>query len=580
MAVPRRVFLSHTSELRQFPVGRSFAAAAEAAVTRAGDTIVDMRHFAARDEKPAEYCQEKVRESDIYVGLIGLRYGSPVRDRPDVSYTELEFSTATDAGLPRLVFLLDEQAILPIPASQVADADQDLRDRQRAFRDHLQASGVTVAPVASPDQLEVALLHALLESRQDTAVPRPGIAAAGLPAGPILVGRDAEVTALVQAWLDYPPRPVAVLGAPGIGKSAVCLTALHDLQVAERFGGRRWFIRCDGAESADSLLTVLAAELGVTGEAAPGALLRALCAVLAKRPAVLVLDNFETPWVADPLATEERLRAVAAVPDCAVVVTARGGSRPGGLRWREFAMLSPLALADARQVFLNVTGPGFADDPLLDGLLDGLDGVPLAVELAAYAAQGQPSLGSVLQRWQTERTKMLERMGGASRELSVPVSVELSVASPLMTGPASKLLALLGVLPDGIAHQDLPLLLPEDGLAGAAVLRQLGLAFDEGGRLRMLSPIRDHVAITHPPVPADLDAAVSFYTQLAAATGHLVGTSQGAQAVLRLRTETGNTTVMVTHAAAGHRTGDLTEVLNSLAEYWRFTGYDEPSSSA
>jgi hypothetical protein len=155
MAVPRRVFLSHTSELRQFPVGRSFAAAAEAAVTRAGDTIADMAYFAARDEKPAGYCQAKVRESDIYVGLIGLRYGSPVRDRPEVSYTELEFSAATDAGLPRLVFLLDEQAVLPISASQLTDADQGARARQRSFRDQLQASGVTVAPVASPEAMPV-----------------------------------------------------------------------------------------------------------------------------------------------------------------------------------------------------------------------------------------------------------------------------------------------------------------------------------------------------------------------------------------------------------------------------------------
>jgi tetratricopeptide (TPR) repeat protein len=571
--VPRRVFLSHTSELAEFPAGRSFVAAAADAVTRAGDAVADMAYFTAREDKPSEVCREAVRGCAVYVGLIGLRYGSPVRDLPEVSYTELEFDTAIEAGLPRLVFILDEDAELPIPPSRLFDREADLRERQRAFRARLPESGATVRAVSSPDRLETLLLQALLEFRPAAPVAAVG-AGVGLPAPPDLVGRRGEVDALVAAWLAAPPEPVAVLGAPGIGKSAVCLAALHDGRVLGRFGARRWFVRCDGAGSEQALLAGLAAELGVIAEGA-GRLSDRVRAVLGEGPGVVVLDNFETPWTADPLPAEALLRMVGTVPGVGVAVSARGTARPAGLRWADFAMLSPLPLPEARRLFLAAAGAGFAADPGLDQLVAGLDGVPLAVELLGHAAEGEPDLAGVARRWQQERVGLLERMGGGSRELSVAVSVEASVASPLMTGPARRLFALLGVLPDGAARSDLPELLPDQGLAAEAVLRQLGLIFDEGSRVRMLAPVREHAAAAHPPGDADLARASVHYARLAAA-GEQVGCARGAEVAARLRAETGNIAVMLRHAADDQRIDKLVEGVSGLARYGELTGAAQP----
>jgi len=166
-----RVFISHTSELRDFPRGMSYVAAVERAVSATGHVIVDMADFPTADQPSAQVCAERVRGCEVYLGVLGTRYGSPVRDRPEVSYRELEFDTATEAGLDRLVFLLDTDAAdVGIPVSKLIDLD--FGSRQEAFRRRVQDSGLRTQLFADPatlGQMVERSLRELARMRRRTA---------------------------------------------------------------------------------------------------------------------------------------------------------------------------------------------------------------------------------------------------------------------------------------------------------------------------------------------------------------------------------------------------------------------------
>jgi Domain of unknown function (DUF4062) len=168
-----------------------------------------MAYFPARDDKPTRVCRDAVA-ADVYVLIAGFRYGSPVRDQPQVSYTELEHETAEQRGIPRLVFLLGEDTEGPV----FADLEHGVR--QHAFRDRLASSGVTTATVTSPGELETALLQAL------SALPRPEQQSAPTPAARAAVER--------RVW-TIPARVRDFTGRAAL---------LDQLEAALRSGGRRW----------------------------------------------------------------------------------------------------------------------------------------------------------------------------------------------------------------------------------------------------------------------------------------------------------------------------------------------------
>ncbi len=229
---PLRVFLSHTSELQRVPSGRSFVQAAEDAVRRAGHALVDMAYFSACDASPASYCMREMARVNVYVGIIGHQYGSSVREQPELSYTELEFETATALGLPRLILFVD-----PSPQGDAIDI------RQQRFRRRLRETAVTTATVTTPDELALHLYQSLAELRTAEESLTPAAAPSLVrPLVGALLGGIIAAAVITRA----PPASAGlgqVAGAAVIGvvgaMGCLALGALSDVAL-------RWLSRAPG----------------------------------------------------------------------------------------------------------------------------------------------------------------------------------------------------------------------------------------------------------------------------------------------------------------------------------------------
>ena len=218
------------------------------------------------------------------------------------------------------------------------------------------------------------------------------------------VGRVGPVRELAMLLERY--RLVTVTGPGGSGKTRLACEVAR--QVAGRFGDGVWLVELTPVQDPEQVAAAVAAGLGVREQ--PGVpIAGTLARVLARQQVLLVLDNCEHVLAAAAGLCAE---LTAACDDLRVLATSREGLQVGGeARYR----LGPLAVPDLDDLADAATAEAvvlFADRArqadahfVLDGqtgpavarLVARLDGMPLAIELAAARTEAL-GVGQLLDR--------------------------------------------------------------------------------------------------------------------------------------------------------------------------------------
>ncbi len=211
-----------------------------------------------------------------------------------------------------------------------------------------------------------------LDDREFPPLRTPGSVELPTPATPFL-GREQELFDAVSLVYERDPRLLTIVGPGGTGKTRFAIELARLL--GDDAEGGTVFVPLAPLRDAEFVLPAVADRLGAS---APDP--AAIAARIGERRTHLVCDNLEQllPDVARPLA-----ELVAAVPTLKVLATSREALRIQG----EVELdLPPLVRDQAVTLFCErarAVRPDITPTPAVAELCERLDGLPLALELAA-----------------------------------------------------------------------------------------------------------------------------------------------------------------------------------------------------
>jgi predicted ATPase/class 3 adenylate cyclase len=385
-----------------------------------------------------------------------------------------------------------------------------------------------------------------------------------------LVGRDHELGDVCARIRSGHARIVTLTGPGGVGKTRLAVQA--GLELVEHFPNGVFFVGLAPLADAGLVIPAIAQTLGIRESPGEPAV-ETLVAHLRLRRMLLVLDNLEhvvaaAPDVADLVAASEGL---------SVIATSR---EPLRIAAEQEYPLAPLDNAAAVVLFCDrarAVDPGFAGDAATEEICRRLEGLPLAIELAAARVRLLPPR-SMLGRLEP-RLSLLTGGGRdvPARQRTLRATIDWSYE--LLNPVEQRLFRGLSVFAGGCDFEAAESVCSADaGVLESLVQKSLVLQRpDAAGMARfwMLATLREyaHEALSEMGELAEQEARHAAYVLRLAeeAEGSLLGHGQ-VMWLARLGQEVDNIRAAVSAALAGGNPEVALRIASALIDFWDSRG--------
>jgi predicted ATPase len=370
-----------------------------------------MFELGARPHPPRVLYRAYLEQSDVFVGLYWQRYGW-VAPGEAVSGLEDEYRRAGDR--PKLIYLKEPAPSREPPLAKLIaaiQADDQASYRRFGIADELRALVADDLAVLLSERFGVTGTQragSVLAAPDQRPLPRPLTR---------LIGREADMERLATILGDPSRRLVTVVGPGGVGKTRLALAVAE--RVRETYADGVFFVPLAGLAEPHLVIPTVARALGIAEEAG-GDIGEMLRQALASAHCLVVLDNLEQVTDAVP----ELVGLIAATSRVQILATSRSVLDVSGEHVFE---LDPLEVPNDRdahtsavELFLARVAdirpdfvPADGDLTAIEELTRRLDGLPLAIELAAAQMRVLTPRG-LLERMGHRR---LEILRGGPRDL-------------------------------------------------------------------------------------------------------------------------------------------------------------------